>query len=87
MRILAVVICIGIVYSSSANLFFSLLNNETLSVMTIVNSNSDTSDEVFVAGGNVIYKLSANLSQLMNVVVSNDIAVSVRGLSVSNGRQ
>ena len=87
MRILAVVICIGIVYSSSANLFFSLLNNETLSVMTIVNSNSDTSDEVFVAGGNVIYKLSANLSQLMNVVVSNDTAVSVRGLSVSNGGQ
>ena len=87
MRILAVVICMGIVYSSSANLFFSLSNNETLSVMTIVNSDSDTSDEVFVAGGNIIYKLSANLSQLMNIVVSNDTAVSVRGLSVSNGGQ
>ena len=37
--------------------------------------------------GNIIYKLSANLSQLMNVTVSNDTTVSVRGLSVSNGGQ
>ena len=80
-------ICIGIVCSSSANLFFSLSNDETLSVMTIVNANGETSDEVFVAGGNIIYKLLANLSQLMNVIVSNDTAVSVRGLSVSNGGQ
>ena len=35
----------------------------------------------------MIYKLSANLSQLMNVTVSNDADVSVRGLSVSNGGQ
>ena len=56
--------------------------------MAIVNANSNTSDEVFAAGGNIInYKLSANLSQLMNVVVSNDTAVSVKGLSVSNGGQ
>ena len=48
---------------------------------------ADRSNEVFVAGGNIIYKLSANLSQLMNVTVSNDAAVSVRGLSVSNGGQ
>ena len=44
--------------------------------MTIVNANGETSDEAFVAGGNIIYKLSANLSQLMNVAVSNDATVS-----------
>ena len=87
MRMPTVVICIGIVCTSTANLFFSLPNDETLSVTTFVNANGETSDEVFVAGGNVIYKLSANLSQLMNVTVSNDTAVSVRGLSVSNGGQ
>ena len=32
-------------------------------------------------------KLSANLSQLMNVTVSNDSSVRVKGLSVSNGGQ
>ena len=87
MRILTVVICIGIIFSSTANLFLSLPNDETLSVMTIVDANGETSDEVFIAGGNIIYKLSSNLSQLMNVAVSNDTAVSVRGLSVSNGGQ
>ena len=88
MRILTVVMCIGTIQcSSTANLFFSLPSDETLSVMTIVNDNDETSDEVFVAGGNVIYKLSTNLSQLMNVTVSNDVDVSVRGLSVSNGGQ
>ena len=89
MRVLAVVICIavGVISSSTANRF-SLPNDETFSVMTINNRNDDaTSDEVFVAGGNIIYKLSANLSQLMNVTVSNDATVSVRGLSVSNGGQ
>ena len=85
---LTAVICIGIICSSNANLFFSLPNDETrLSVMTIVNTNCQTCDEVFVAGENMIYKLSANLSQLMNVAVSNDTAVSVRGLSVSYGGQ
>ena len=85
MRILAVVIFIVIICSSTANIFFSLSNNEVVPdpVMTIAGS----SDEVFVAGGNIIYKLSANLSQLMNVTVSNDPAVSVRSLSVSNGGQ
>ena len=85
MRILTVVICIAIICSSAANIFFSLSNNEVVPdpVMTIAGA----SDEVFVAGGNIIYKLSANLSQLMNVTVSNDAAVSVRGLSVSNGGQ
>ena len=88
MRILTAVICIGIICTSTANLFFSLPKDETLSaVMIIVNANGETSDEVFVAGRNIIYKLSANLSQLMNVTVSNDAAVSVRGLSVSNGGQ
>ena len=89
MRILPVVICIGIISSSTANLFFSPPDNELLSVMTIVNANGETSDEVFVAGGNMIYKLSTNLSQLMNVAVpsNDDAAVSVRGLSVSNGGQ
>ena len=81
-----VAICIGIICTSTANPF-SLPNDGTFSVMTIVNANGETSDEVFVAGGNIIYKLSANLSQLMNVAVSNDTAVSVRGLSVSNGGQ
>ena len=83
MRILTVVICIAIICSSTANIFFSLSNNEVVPdpVMTTAGS----SDEVFVAGGNKIYKLSANLSQLMNVTVSNDAVVSVRGLSVSNG--
>ena len=81
--------CIGIICSSTANLLISLPNDGTISVMTIhsVNASGETSDEVFVAGGNIIYKLSANLSQLMNVTVSNDTAVSVRGLSVSNGGQ
>ena len=87
MNILAVAICIGIICSSAALNLFSLPNNETLSVMTIVNANGEISDEVFVAGGNTIYKLSANLSQLMNITVSNDADVSVRGLSVSNGGQ
>ena len=93
MRVLPVVICIGIISSSTANLFFSPPDNELLSVMTIVNANLDangkTSDEVFAAGGNIIYKLSTNLSQLMNVIILNDddTAVSVRGLSVSNGGQ
>ena len=85
MRILTVVICIVIICSSTANIFFSLPNNEIVPdpVMTIAGS----SDEVFVAKGNIIYKLPANLSQLMNVTVSNDAAVSVRGLSVSTGGQ
>ena len=83
MRMLTVllVICIEIITRSSANLFSP--DDETLSVMTTVNANGETSNELFVAGGNMIYKLSANLSQLMNVTVSNDTAVSVRGLSVS----
>ena len=97
-------ICIAIICSSTANVFFSLSNNEVIPdpVMTITGSSdevfvdegfsdditiSDASNEVFVAGGNILYKLSANLSQLMNVTVSNDAAVSVRGLSVSNGGQ
>ena len=88
MRMLTVlvVICMGIITRSTANLFSSP-DDETLSVMTIFSAFGETSDEVFVAGGNVIYKLSANLSQLMNVTVSNDTAVSVRGLAVSNGGQ
>ena len=104
MRILPVVICIVIICSSTANIFFSLSTNEVVPdpVMTIADVSdevfvdegssddmtiADASNEVFVAGGNIIYKLSANLSQLMNVTVSNDAAVSVRGLSVSNGGQ
>ena len=90
-RLTVLVVILGIIRSSTANLFFSLPNDcdVTLSVTTIVNANGvgETSDELFVAGGNIIYKLSANLSQLMNVAVSNDTAVSVRGLSVSNGGQ
>ena len=78
---LLLILCLEI--SSSAALSFSPMNNETISAMTI----ADTSDELFIAGGNIIYKLSANLSQLMNVAVSNDTGVSVRGLSVSNGGQ
>ena len=49
MCMLVVVICIGIICSSTANLFFSLPNNKTLSVMTIAHANDETSDEVFVA--------------------------------------
>ena len=78
---LLLIICLEIGISKSAS--FSPLNDETISAMTI----ADMSNELFVAGGNIIYKLSANLSQLMNVAVSNDTAVSVRGLSVSNGGQ
>ena len=82
MRTLILVLYLKI---TAANLFFSppIASDETLSVMTI----DDASDEVFVAGENIIYKLSANLSQLMNVTVSNDSSVRVRGLSVSNGGQ
>ena len=84
MRILLVLLfCFEIFYSCTANLLFTPSNDVTLSVMTI----TDASDEVFVAGGNRIYKLSANLSQLMNVTVSNNTSVSVRGLSLSNGGQ
>ena len=82
MRLLILVFYLDIIYNSTANLF-SVTNDETFSAMTI----AETGGEVFVAGGNIIYKLSANLSQLMNVTVSNDAAVSVRGLSVSNGGQ
>ena len=85
MRVLGVVLvfCLEIIFSSTANLLFTPSSDVTLSVMTI----TDASDEVFVAGGNRIYKLSANLSQLMNVTVSNNTSVSVRGLSLSNGGQ
>ena len=105
MRILTIVICIVIICSSTANIFFSLSNNEVVPdpVMTIADASDEvfvdegsgddmtiagSGGEVFVAGGNIIYKLSANLSQVMNVTVSNDDpTVSVRGLSVSNGGQ
>ena len=69
--------CLG----NSAAVSFSPFNDKPISSMAV------TDDEVFVAGENIIYKLSANLSQLMNVTVSNDADVSVRGLSVSNGGQ
>ena len=67
---------------TAANLFFSppIASDETLSVMTII-VDQGASDEVFVAGENIIYKLSSNLSQLMNITVSNDSSVRVRGLS------
>ena len=83
MRILVLIFCLVINNSlgNSAAVSFSPLNNEAISLMAV------TDNEVFVAGGNIIYKLSANLSQLMNVAVSNDADVSVRGLSVSNGGQ
>ena len=55
MHILAVAICIGIICSSAALDLFSLPNNETLSVMTIVNANGEINDEVLIAGGNIIY--------------------------------
>ena len=77
MRVLVLIFCLA----SSTAVSFLPLNDEIISAMTI------TGNEVFVAGGNMIYKLSGNLSQLMNVTVSNDDAVSVRGLSVSNGGQ
>ena len=82
MRTIIFILCLKI---TAANLFFSppIGSDETLSVLTI----ADDSDEVFVAGENIIYKLSANLSQLMNVTVSSDSSVSVRGLSLSNGGQ
>ena len=82
MRTLILVLYLKI---TAANLFFSppFVSDGTFSVMTI----DDASNEVFVAGENIIYKLSANLAQLMNVTVSNDSSVRVRGLSVSNGGQ
>ena len=82
MRTIIFILCLKI---TAANLLFSppIGSDETLSVLTI----ADDSDEVFVAGENIIYKLSANLSQLMNVTVSSDSSVSVRGLSLSNGGQ
>ena len=55
MRMPTVAICIGIICTSTANPFFSLPNDETFSVMTVVNANGETSDEVFAAGGNIIY--------------------------------
>ena len=82
MRIVTVVIYIEIICSSTANRF-TPPSDEDLSVMTVV----DSTNEVYVAGENLIYKLSANLSQLMNVSVSSDSSVRVRGLSVSNGGQ
>ena len=78
---LLVIFCLEI--SSFAAVSFSPMNDGTFSEMII----ADTSNELFVTGGNIIYKLSANLSQLMNVAVDNDATVSVRGLSVSNGGQ
>ena len=81
MRALLLILCLEI--SSSAAISFSPMNDEAISAMKI----ADTSNELFVVGGNIIYKLSSNLSQLMSVAVSNDTTVSVRGLSVSNGGQ
>ena len=76
------VIITGIICSSTANHFTPPPSDEDLSVMTV-----DDTNDVFVASENLIYKLSANLSQLMNVSVSSDDTVGVRGLSVSNGGQ
>ena len=83
MRVLVLIFCLVInnSLSNSAAVSFSQLNDKAISSMAV------TEDEVFVAGENMIYKLSANLAQLMNVAVSNDADVSVRGLSVSNGGQ
>ena len=82
MHVVSVVICIGIICSSTANRFTPPTGGGELSVMTV-----DDTDNVYAAGENLIYKLSANLSQLMNVSVSSDSSVRVRGLSVSNGGQ
>ena len=88
MRVVTVAICVGIicspVCSSTANQF-APPSDEKLSVMTV-----DDTNKVYVTGKNLIYKLSANLSQLMNVTVPSDSSVRdvrVRGLSVSNGGQ
>ena len=68
MRILAVVIYIGIICSSTANLFFSLPNDETLSVMTIVNTNSEASDKVFVTGGNHYLQLEVTCTHSKTII-------------------
>ena len=75
---LILIFCLKFSYCSK--FIFSISSDEALSQMAIADN-----DEVFVAGENLIYKLSANLSQLMNVSVSSDSSVRVRGLSVSNG--
>ena len=84
MYAVTIVICLGIISNSKANLLSPLSDVEQLSLMTIAN---DSEPEIFVAGENRIYKLPANLSQLINVDASLNTSVSVRGLSVSNGGQ
>ena len=86
MHVVSVVTCIGIICSSTANRFTPPTGGGELSVMT-VDDTDNRADNVYVTGKNLIYKLSASLSQLMNVSVSSDNTVRVRGLSVSNGGQ
>ena len=83
MRGLILMLLIYFKFTEANRLIFSASSDEELFKMTIARRN----DDVFVAGENFIYKLSANLSQLMNVSVSSDDTVRVRGLSVTNGGQ
>ena len=83
MSILTLLLLIYFKITEANRFIFSAASSQELSVMTIAGN-----DDVFLASGeNLIYKLSANLSQLMNVSVSSDSSVRVRGLSVSNGGQ
>ena len=63
MRVLVLIFCLVINNSlgNSAAVSYSPLNDKAIS------STAVTDNEVFVAEENMIYKLSANLSQLMNV--------------------
>ena len=71
---------VGVISSVVSNpVPFPAGNGEEFSIMARLAQN----DEVIVAGRNIIYRLSANLSVLDNVTTSG----TVRGLSLTNGGQ
>ena len=74
-----IVVLLGVVCSVVSQLVpFPASNGGEFSIMTLTDN-----DEVIVAGRNVIYRLSANLSVLDSVTTSG----AVRGLSLTNGGQ
>ena len=69
----------GVFYSVVSNLVpFQAENGGEFSIICLAQN-----DQVIVAGANIIYRLSANLSLLNNVTTSS----TVRGLSLTNGGQ
>ena len=74
-----IVLLFGVFYSVVSNpVPFQVENGGEFSIIRLAKS-----DQVIVAGANIVYRLSANLSMLDNVTTSS----TVRGLSLTNGGQ